>query len=130
MSISFLSQIMIATAAALLAAAPAHADGDAAKGAKVFNKCKACHNVDKPANKIGPSLQGVFGRTAGTVEGYNYSDAMKASGIVWSIETLGNYLKAPKEMVPGTKMTFVGLKKDDDIENLMAYLEEAAKKPE
>jgi cytochrome c len=119
---------MIATAAALLAAAPAHAD--AAKGAKVFNKCKACHNVDKPANKIGPSLQGVFGRTAGTVEGYNYSDAMKASGIVWSIETLGNYLKAPKEMVPGTKMTFVGLKKDDDIENLMAYLEEAAKKPE
>ena len=130
MKVSFPTRMMIAAAAALLVATPAHATGDAAKGAKVFNKCKACHNVDKPANKVGPTLQGVLGRTAGTVEGYNYSDAMKSSGIVWSPETLDTYLKDPKAMVPGTKMTFVGLKKEDDIENLLAYLEEASKKPE
>ncbi len=129
MTISIFSRMLIA-AAAILATVPAHAAGDAAKGAKVFNKCKACHNADKPANKIGPSLQGVFGRTAGTAEGYKYSDAMKASGIVWSPETLGEYLKDPKAMVPGTKMTFVGLKKDDDIEDLLAYLQEATRKPE
>ena len=130
MTTSRLYLSVIAAAAVLLAAGPASAAGDAAKGAKVFNKCKACHFVDKEKNKVGPSLVGLFGRTAGTVEGYKYSDAMKSSGIVWSAETLGEYLKSPKTMVPGTKMTFVGLKKDDDVEDVIAYLEEATKKPE
>ena len=130
MTTSLLRLFLIAGAATLVAAGPAAADGDAAKGAKVFKKCKACHFADQEKNKVGPSLVGVFGRTAGTVEGYKYSDAMKYSGIVWSPETLGQYLRAPKEMVPGTKMTFVGLKKDDDVEDVIAYLEEATKKPE
>jgi cytochrome c len=127
---SHLRHVLMVVAAATLAGAPAHADGDAAKGAKVFNKCKACHTADKETNKVGPHLVGLFGRTAGSVEGYKYSDAMRASGIVWSAETLSIYLKTPKDMVPGTKMTFAGLKKDDDIENLIAYLEEATKKSE
>jgi len=127
---SHLRQVLMVVAVAALAGAPAHADGDAAKGAKVFNKCKACHNADKETNKVGPHLVGLFGRTAGSVEGYSYSDAMKASGIVWSAETLSVYVKAPKDMVPGTKMVFAGIKKDDDIEDLIAYLEEATKKSE
>ena len=115
---------------AVLLASPANADGDAAKGKKVFNKCKACHNADKETNKIGPHLVGLFGRKAGSLEGYSYSDAMKAADIVWSAETLATYIEKPKDFVPGTKMTFAGIKKEDQIEDLIAYLEEATKKPE
>lgn len=116
--------------AAILLAAPASADGDANKGKKVFNKCKACHNVDKEANKVGPHLVGIFGRKAGSIEGYSYSDAMTSSDVVWSEETMTIYLKKPKDFIPGTKMAFAGLNKDDQIEDLIAYLEEATKKPE
>ena len=115
---------------AVLLASPANADGDAAKGKKVFNKCKACHNADKETNKIGPHLVGLFGRKAGSLDGYSYSDAMKAADIVWSAETLATYIEKPKDFVPGTKMTFAGIKKEDQIEDLIAYLEEATKKPE
>ena len=102
-------------------AGPAMA-GDIEAGAKVFKKCKACHVVDKEKNKTGPHLVNLFGRTAGSLEGYKYSKAMKASGIVWDEETLAAYLRAPKKYVKGTKMAFVGLKKDADIENIIAYL--------
>lgn len=101
--------------------------GDAAKGKKVFNKCKTCHEVATEKKKIGPSLKGLFGRTAGTVEGFAYSDAMKASGIVWGEDTLKPYLADPKGTVPKTKMVFAGLKKEDDIEDVIAYLLEATK---
>lgn len=96
--------------------------GDLDKGAKVFKKCKACHFVKKEKNKTGPHLVNLMGRAAGSVEGYKYSKAMKASGIVWDDETLTAYLKAPKKYVKGTKMAFAGLKKDADIENVIAYL--------
>ena len=96
--------------------------GDIEAGAKVFKKCKACHVVDKEKNKTGPHLVNLFGRTAGSLEDYKYSKAMKASGIVWDEETLAGYLRAPKKYVKGTKMAFVGLKKDADIENIIAYL--------
>ena len=96
--------------------------GDVKAGAKVFKKCKACHVVDKEKNKTGPHLVNLFDRTAGSLEGYKYSKAMKASGIVWDEETLAAYLRAPKKYVKGTKMAFVGLKKDADIENIIAYL--------
>ena len=96
--------------------------GDATKGEKVFKKCKACHYVDKEKNKTGPHLVNVIGREAGSLEGYKYSKAMKASGIVWDETTLTAYLKAPKKYVKGTKMAFAGLKKDADIENIIAYL--------
>jgi len=103
------------------------AAGDAALGQKVFNKCKACHEVAEPKNRVGPSLKGLFGRSAGSVEGFAYSEAMKNSGIVWSEDTLKAYLADPKTVVPGTKMSFTGLKKHEEIENILEYLEEATK---
>ena len=119
------------TAAVLLGLIAGSAlSADVKKGKKVFNKCKACHVADKEKNKVGPHLVGMFGRKAGTVEGFKYSKAMKDSGIEWSAETLTQYLKKPKDYVPGTKMVFAGLKKDSQIADLIAYLEEATKKAE
>lgn len=100
---------------------------DAAAGEKVFNKCKACHDAAQDKNKVGPSLHGVIGRTAGTHEGYKYSPAMieaGKSGVVWDEATLATYLHDPKAMVKGTKMTFPGLKSDEDIANVIAYLKQ------
>lgn len=109
----------------VVASGAAMADGDAAKGEKVFAKCKTCHDATQEKNKVGPYLVGIFGRKAGSVEGFNYSDAMKNSGIVWDHETLAKYVHDPKAMVPGNKMVFPGLKKDDEIEDLLAYLKQA-----
>lgn len=114
-------------AAAVLASGTALADGDPAKGKKVYNKCKACHALEAGKNKIGPSLAGIFGRKAGSVEGFKYSDAMQGSGIVWDEEQLEAYLENPKKFMPGTKMAFAGLKKEDDREDVLAYLKEEAK---
>lgn len=118
---------LVALAAVLagFAATPALAGGDAAAGEKAFAKCKVCHTLEAGKNKIGPTLHGLFGRKAGTVEGFAYSDAMKNSGIVWDEDTLKKYLPDPKAMVPGTKMAFAGIKKEDELENLIAYLEQA-----
>ncbi len=97
--------------------------GDPAAGAKVFKKCGACHNIGPGAvNKVGPPLNGIIGQTAGELPGYDFSNAMKSSGIVWSEETLTQYLKSPRKMVPGTKMTFAGLPRETDIANVIAYL--------
>lgn len=122
-------------AAVLLAAlpalaGPALAGGDAAMGKKVFNKCRACHNADVEKNKVGPHLVGLFGRPAGAVEGYSYSDAMKNSGIVWDKETLEKFIADPKGTVPGNKMPFAGISDEEQVEDLIAYLEEATKKPQ
>lgn len=125
---SKLAKLCAAIVAVGLFACPAVAEGDVKKGKKVFNKCKSCHVVDKEKNKIGPHLVGVFGRTAGTLEGFKYSKAMKESGIVWSPEKLAAYLRKPKDFIPGNKMTFVGLKKEKQITNLLAYLQEATQK--
>ena len=98
---------------------------DAAAGETVFKKCKACHQVGEGAkNMVGPNLSGVVGRKAGTVDGFNYSDANKGSGITWDEATLKEYLKNPKAKVPGTKMAFPGLSSDDDINNVVAYLKQ------
>jgi cytochrome c2 len=111
---------------ALASGSVAAQEGDPAAGEKVFNKCKACHVVDAETNRVGPSLHGVFGRTAGTVEGFNYSSAMKDSGVVWSDETITEYVSDPKGFVPGNRMAFPGLKKPEDIANLLAYLHQEA----
>ncbi len=112
----------------VLAASPALAGPDAAKGKKVFAKCKACHALAKGKNKIGPSLYGVFGRKAGTAPGFKrYSPAIKKSGIVWNAETLDKYLAKPRAFIKGNRMPFAGLKKKADRDNLIAYLEKAAK---
>ena len=109
------------------------AEADLEKGKKVFKKCKVCHVVDKEKNKIGPHLVNLFGRKAGSLEGYKYSSAMKAKGeegLVWNAETLNTYLTKPKDLVPKTKMAFPGLKKEPDRVNLIAYLEKATKPAE
>lgn len=119
-----LAQALLLTASLLmLAAGPAMADGDVAKGEKVFAKCKTCHEIASDKNKVGPTLQGVIGRTAGTVDGFKYSEAMVGSGVVWDAATIAEYVRKPKEFIAGNKMVFAGLKKDDDIENLVAFIE-------
>lgn len=103
---------------------------DAAAGEKVFTKCKACHIADEDKNKVGPSLNGVIGRTAGTHPDFKYSEAMIAagkSGVVWDEPTLTTYLHDPRGMVKGSKMVFPGLKKDEDVANVIAYLKQFSK---
>src|ERR1700759_5492583 len=105
-------------------AGAAHAQ-DAALGEKVFLKCKACHQIGEGAkNAVGPVLNGVVGRKAGTAPDYSYSDANKNSGLTWDEATLKEYLRNPRAKVPGTKMIFPGLTKDDDIDNVIAYLKQ------
>ncbi|MEO9904284.1 cytochrome c family protein [Nisaea sp.] len=117
----------VALTAVLLALTigPALAEGDAAKGKKVFRKCKACHVVDKEKNRVGPHLVGIIGRSAGSVEKFKYSKALKAKaaeGLVWDEANIAEFLKAPKKYLKGTKMAFVGLKKQNDIDNVIAYI--------
>jgi cytochrome c len=114
-----------------LGAGLAHAAGDAEAGVQVFKKCGVCHTATEAVNRVGPSLMGVIGRPVATFAGYSYSSAMKAfgeDGKVWSEDELSEYLLSPKAMVPGTKMSFPGLKKPQDIENVIAYLKAAAAK--
>ena len=100
---------------------------DVSAGEKVFKKCSACHAVGEGAkNKVGPHLNDMFGRTAGTLEDYKYSKPMidaGAGGLVWDAAALTQYLADPKGMIKGTKMSFAGLKKEDDLANVIAYLQ-------
>jgi cytochrome c len=111
---------------ALLAFGPTLAQAqDAASGEKVFAQCRACHQVGPTAkNAVGPVLNGLFGRKAGTVEGYNYSPANKNSGLTWDEVTFAEYIKDPKAKVPGTKMVYAGLKDEQRIKDLTAYLKQ------
>lgn len=119
-------QFLIGPSLVLLLANVASAqEGDASAGETVFKKCAVCHVVDKDQNKVGPSLHGVIGRTAGTHPNYNYSKAMTDAGkggLVWDEASLRDYLHNPKAKVKGTKMAFPGLKDDTEITNLLAYL--------
>ncbi len=123
-NVRLLSFAMIAGAVLVASAGTATAQ-DAAAGEKVFAKCKVCHQVGENAkNFVGPVLNGVVGRKAGTYPGYNYSEANKNSGITWDEATLKVYLKNPQAKVPGTKMVFPGLSSDEDIANVIAYLKQ------
>lgn len=96
---------------------------DAENGQKIFKKsCAVCHTVEPGKNRVGPSLHGVYERTAGTVEKFKYSDAMKDSGWIWDEEHLDKYLENPKESLPKNKMIFRGIKKEDERKDLIAYL--------
>jgi cytochrome c len=112
-----------------LSAMPALAQsGDATRGQRVFNQqCRACHTLDKggASTAAGPNLHGVFGRKAGTAEGFEFSDAMKNSGIVWDETTMAEYNRDPKGKVPGTKMVFNGVKQAAQLADLVAYLKQA-----
>jgi cytochrome c len=98
---------------------------DAASGEKVFVQCKACHQVGENAkNGVGPVLNGLFGRKAGTIEGFSYSPANKNSGITWDEATFRDYIKDPKAKIPGTKMVFPGLKNPKQVDDIIAYLKQ------
>ncbi|MDD8024315.1 MAG: cytochrome c family protein [Paracoccaceae bacterium] len=113
-------------AAAAAPAEPAVAlvlgEGNAAAGEKVFGKCKACHKVDGK-NATGPHLDGVVGRPVASVADFGYSDAFKAHGGEWTLEALDAYLTKPKDYIPGNKMSFAGLPKPEDRNNVITYLQ-------
>lgn len=97
--------------------------GDAAAGEKTFMQCASCHVVEPGVNRVGPSLAGIVGRAAGSVDGYNYTEANANSGITWTPEKMFQYLEDPRRVVPGTKMAFAGLKDGQDRANVIAYLQ-------
>jgi cytochrome c len=97
--------------------------GDAAKGKTAFITCQTCHAVEAGVNKIGPSLHGIVGRTAGSIAGYTYSAANKNSGITWTPEKLFQYLEKPQRVVPGTKMAFPGIPDPQKRADVIAYLQ-------
>jgi len=98
-------------------------------GAKSFNKCRPCHQIgDTAKNIVGPQLNGIIGRKSGTVEGYNYSDANKNSGLTWDEATFAEYIKKPAAKIPGTKMVFAGITSEQEIKDLTAFLKANGKK--
>jgi cytochrome c len=109
--------------AAGILATPALAAGDPVQGKAVFARCAICHNVEKDGgNGVGPNLFGIAGRKAATVEGFNYSGPMKASGIVWTDDNLEKWVAGPAKMMPGTKMAFAGITSKGQIADVIAYL--------
>jgi cytochrome c len=117
-----LSAIVVIASSAVASAAFAD-DVDLAAGKSSFNKCLACHAIGEGAkNKVGPVLNGLDGRKSGTAADYNYSDANKNSGVTWNEAQFKEYIKDPKAKIPGTKMAFAGIKSENEINNLWAYV--------
>ena len=115
---------VLVVGAGLLSTVPAAAQ-DVAAGEKVFAQCRACHQIGESAkNAVGPVLNGLFGRKAGTIEGFNYSSANKSSGLTWDEATFREYIKDPKAKIPGTKMIFPGLKDPKQVDDVVAYLKQ------
>ncbi len=100
--------------------------GDAASGQKTFNHCAQCHKLEAGKNSIGPSLNNVLGRKAGTAVGYTYSVAMKTYGVVWDAQRVSDYIENPRAKVVGTKMSYAGMKKPQDRANVVAYIKKAS----
>ncbi len=121
-----LAVTLVAAVVASTSSALAQPAGDAAAGADVFKKCRACHQVGPNAkNAVGPVLNGLFGRKSGTIDGFAYSDANKdagAKGLVWTEATFAKYIEDPRAFMPGNKMAFVGVKDDQDRADLIAFL--------
>ena len=99
--------------------------GNPNAGKRVFNKCKVCHLLERGGiHRIGPNLFGVLGRVSGTTKGYKFSKAMRNAKLTWDSRTLFQYLRKPKDFIPGTKMAFPGLKDIEDIQDVIAYIEQ------
>ena len=114
---------LIVTALLIVVSSMSSVAQDAQKGAAVFNVCLACHAIGPGAqNKIGPELNGLDGRKVGTAPNFAYSDANKNSGIVWNEATFEDYIKNPAARIPGTKMIFPGIKNDQQVKDLWAYI--------
>jgi cytochrome c len=113
-------------AAIVLAASTAAASAqDVAAGEQSFKKCLPCHSVGEGAkNKVGPELNGLDGRKAGTAEGFNYTEGNKNSGIIWNESVFKDYIKDPRAKIPGTKMVFAGIKNEEEVNNLWSYLKQ------
>jgi len=120
-----LALLLAAIALAPVLAFGGMAVGDPVKGEAIYKRCGGCHSIDR--NRVGPKHLGLFGRKAGSVEGFNYSQAMRSSGIVWDETTLDRFLENPRAMVPGTKMTYAGVKDPQERADLIAYLKQATK---
>ena len=116
--------LFLLAAPAVAAKAPA---GDPVKGKQLFAKCSLCHNVDSKAPKMGPSLENIAGRKAGTLPGYAYSPAMKTAKLSWTPQNLDKFLAAPRSVVPGTKMVFPGMTAAVERANIVAYLASVSK---
>lgn len=117
---------LTATTASAQTAAQA---GDVAKGERVFAlQCKACHTLERGGSSVtGPNLYGLMARKSGTAPGYGFSEAMRRFAIEWNDQTLANYLRDPKGDMPGTKMVFAGIKRSDQLADVVAYLKEATR---
>jgi cytochrome c len=126
---ALLASALLALPLASLVAPIARADGDPDMGKRQFAPCSACHTVEEGgADKLGPNLHGVFGRKAGTKEGFaGYSDGLKASGIVWDADKINTWITNPRKVVPDTKMAFLGISNDTVRANIIAYLQQATK---
>ncbi len=115
--------LIAAAALPMIAFASPAAAQDAEAGKRVFNQCRACHMVGENArHTVGPQLNGVFGREAGKIEGYNFSNVFKEADWVWDEENFAEYIRNPREVTPGTRMVYAGLKDDQQIADLTAYL--------
>ena len=126
--------VRVAFVGALLLALPTMASAqDAAAGQRVFNQCRACHTVEQGGrNGVGPNLHGIFGRRAGSIEGFRYSAPMRAKaseGLAWDEATLRAYITDPKVVVPAGTMSFPGLRNEQQLNDLMAYLRQATGAP-
>jgi len=118
-------RVLAAASIVLMASAGGALAQDVAAGEQSFKKCIACHAVGEGAkNKVGPELNGLDGRKAGTAEGFNYTDANKNSGITWDEATFREYIKDPRAKIPGTKMVFAGIKNEEETKDLWAYLKQ------
>lgn len=118
-----MNRLALLIALSLTTGCHAYAAGDAAAGKVAFNRCASCHHVGPSARGgFGPQLNGIFGRPAAATTDYNYSAAMKNSGIVWSDKTMTAFLRSPSGIVPGTKMRFWGISDEKQIADLLAYL--------
>ncbi len=134
-AIALYAAVALAPAAALAAAIPlqiksatgAAVSGDPVSGKAVFAQCMTCHSAKAGENKVGPSLHGIIGRHSGIVPGFHYSTANKNSGLVWTEQELYKYLENPQKTVPGTYMTYTGVKDPQKRADVIAYLQENTK---